>query len=101
MCVSSAIGDEWSKQWPHRHTWFPDPLPHPAIPPGIGVWPTHPTRQEFDELKREMEELKKLLSAAKQFDESTGQPDCTMEEKIDLIRRVAAYVGVDMKDVLS
>jgi hypothetical protein len=59
------------------------------------------TKEEFDALRREMEELKELLLAAKRFDEATGQPDCEMDEKIELIRRVAEVVGVDVDEVFG
>ncbi len=59
------------------------------------------SRAEFDALRREMEELKKLLTAAKQFDEATGQPDCEMDEKVTLIKAIAKLVGVDLGDVFG
>ncbi len=73
-------------------------------------WPTQPdqpfhisqvSREEFDALKREMEELKKLLQAAKKFDEKTGQPDCEMGDKVELIKRIAKIVGVELGDVFE
>lgn len=59
------------------------------------------SREEFEELRKEMEELKQLLLAAKAFDEATGQPDCEMDEKVELIRRVAELVGIDVDEVFG
>lgn len=59
------------------------------------------SREEFDRLRREMEELRRLLKAAKRFDEQTGQPHCELDEKVDMVKRVAKMVGVDMQDVFE
>jgi hypothetical protein len=48
-----------------------------------------------------MEELRKLLVAAKDFDVVTGQPDCEVDDKVALIKRLAELVGVDMSDVFN
>lgn len=84
MCVVSAVGDNWKDSFPNR-------------------WPTYPdvTREEFDALKKEVKELKELLLAAKKFDEATGQPNCEMDEKIDLIKKVAKELGIDMTGVFN
>lgn len=59
------------------------------------------SKEDLDALRKEIEELKILLLAAKRYDEATGQPDCEMDEKVDLIRRVAEYVGVDVNEVFG
>lgn len=84
MCIVSMIGDSWNKQFPYD---YPN---YPLI-----------SREEFDKLKKEVEELKLLLKQAKQFDEATKQRDCEMDEKIVLIKKIADAVGVDMKDVFK
>lgn len=88
MCVVSMIADDWQQ----RRIW----------PPGAGIAiPPAPEvpRWEFDALKREIEELKKLLLAAKKYDEATGQKDCEKEEKIAFLKRLAEMVGVDLSEV--
>jgi hypothetical protein len=57
-------------------------------------------REEFDALKRDVEEMKALLKRAKEYDERTGQADCENAEKVALIRKVAELVGVDLREVL-
>jgi hypothetical protein len=59
------------------------------------------SRDEFEALKREVEEMKQLLLAAKRIDEITGQPDCETDDKVELLKRVAEAVGVDLEDVFG
>lgn len=106
MCAVSYVGDYWRDKLPERHPWVTPTYPYtpPGANPGGGgitLNPTGPSQAEFDALKKEVEELKKLLLAAKKFDEETGQPDCHMDEKVDLIKKIAKLVGVDMKDVFG
>jgi hypothetical protein len=89
MCAVSMVGDYW------RDRTFPESFPsYPS-------WPnrTPPSRAEFDDLKRSIEELKKLLVAAKRYDVAQGEPDCEMDDKVALIKKLAEIVGVDMKEV--
>lgn len=72
MCAVSAIGDMFRDKYRYR-------FPQASY--------TNVTREEFEALKKEMEEIKELLKAAKKFDEKTGQPDCEMDDKIDFMRR--------------
>jgi hypothetical protein len=71
--------------WIHRNP--PGTLPSLSL----GV-----TKDEFDALKEEVESLKKLLKAAKIYDDETGQPDCEIEEKMDMIKKYAESLGVDL-----
>ena len=97
MCVVSMVGDQFGKTVPDRHPWTqpytkPFPTPTDLLPP---------TRKEFEDLRKEIQELKLLLQATKRFDEQTGQPDCHMDEKVALIKRLAELVGVDMEEVFE
>lgn len=88
MCLVSAVGDNFKEQLPKS---YPD-------------WQNllgSPNRSEFDALKREVQELKKVLEAAKKFDEVTGQKDCEMDDKVALIKKVAEMVGVDLGNVFN
>lgn len=90
----SNIGDSWKDQFPKN--WPQVPLnPTPIIiPPSV-------SQAEFDKLRHEVQELKKLLAAAKAFDAATGQPHCEMDEKVKLIKAIAKMVGVDLADVFE
>jgi hypothetical protein len=94
MCVYSVVADDWSRRIPYQFPWVPA-VPTPNTTP---IFP--PTRKEFEQLREEVRALRPLLEAAKEYDERTGQPDCEMEEKIALIRRLAELVEVDLNDVL-
>ena len=113
MCAVSNIGDGWQNTFPGKHKWWelegPPPLPGKPLPLSpleplkpFQVRPVRtPTQEEFDDLKKEMQELKELIKAAKKFDENTNQKDCEMEEKIALIKKVANAVGVNFDDVFA
>jgi hypothetical protein len=89
MCVVSAVGDYWrDNNLPNYPPWV---YPTPPATTTLGTPPT----------KQEVEELKKLLLAAKKYDESTGQPNCETDEKVAIIKRVAELLGIDMEEVFG
>lgn len=45
--------------------------------------------------------MKELLKRAVKYDRDNDQPNCEMEEKIQFLREVAKYVGVDLNDVFK
>jgi hypothetical protein len=80
--------DDWSKQKP----WV---LPQPPLypqPPSSGDI----SRAEFEELKRQVAEMIKLIKRAKDYDAKNGEPDCEMDEKMEVVREVAKFAGVDL-----
>lgn len=91
MCVTSVIGDDFARRLPQRYPDHTQWIKTPYI--------SGPTRAEFDALKAEIQELRELLKAAKRYDEATGQPDCEQEDKIALLKKLAAVVGADLSDV--
>lgn len=104
MCTVSNIGDNYrdnfAPRWPgivHPNTW----PAQPSTMPDQTVYTPVVSKQEFDALKKEVEELKQLLKAAKKFDEETGQPDCHMDDKVDFIKKLAEFVGVDLEDIFK
>jgi hypothetical protein len=90
MCTVSFIGTEWNLTVPERYPQF-----FPNLDPSTV------SREEFEALRKEVQELKILLLAAKRFDEATGQADCEMEEKVELIKNIAELVGVDLDEVFG
>lgn len=109
MCVVSNIGDYGRQTIPPRYPWvYPhiQPWVDPESPwnPGKTIgWPGHnqPTTEQFDALKQEVEALKKLLQAGKEYDETTGQAECETADKVAVLRKIAELVGVDLEDVLN
>lgn len=102
------IGDHYSDKWRLRLSppWenpYPsttNPYPSTTIP-ALPELPGFIAREEFDELKRDVAEMKALLKRAKQYDEEHNEPNCEMEEKIEILRRMAELCGVDLEDVLG
>lgn len=114
MCVVSAVGDDWTNRLPKDYPWiFPDVIPTPPYPRSPPAPMSPPqiafpevSKQDFDKLKKEVaalkkdvERMKKELEAAKKQDEAEGNPDCEMEEKVALLKKVAELVGVDLSDI--
>src|SRR5215470_1378713 len=102
MCTVSMIGDYYRDTWRDR-PWYPYPVPSmPGVVPMPGPGGTAPTitigseisRAEFDDLKRQVLEMKELLKRAKAYDEANGEPECEIDEKMELLRKIAAAVGV-------
>jgi hypothetical protein len=88
MCTLSMIMDDWNKQ-------------HPPVLPTTTTWfpISEVSKEDFEALKAEVESLKKLLKAAKIYDEETGQPNCETESKIAAFKELANYLDIDLEDV--
>ncbi len=99
MCIVSNIGTDYARTFPERWPNIPIQIPQPNATTITYEMPV--TRTEFNALRKEIEELRKLLVAAKAYDEATGQADCEMEEKVELIMRIAEIVGVDLEEVFG
>lgn len=92
MCVVSMVGDFAQERWPKE---FPNIF---KFKPMTGEDFKDPvTREEFEALKREVQMIKELLEKAKEYDERTNQPNCELEDKIALLKKVADLVGVNIK----
>lgn len=87
MCAVSAIADDWR----HRN---------PNIIPSIWTT-TGPSREEFEALRVELNKVKEELKKAKQQDIDEGNPDCEMEEKIEIFRKLGKMVGIDFDEVFG
>lgn len=104
MCVVSNIGDHYGRQ-PDQWPWTPGPyipqqLP-PSTPPDFEkIWREWETKRakdgEVESLKKRIEALEELIRKGKEFDAATGQPGCEIEEKRELLRRLAKELGVEI-----
>ena len=86
MCLVSTVIDDYRARWAEP-VWWPPPVPTPNY--------------EVAELRREVEELKDLIRKAKDIDAAAGQPDCEMDEKVEFVKQIADYLGVDLEDVFD
>ena len=95
MCVVSMVGDFYSEKFkqPDWRTIFPITT---GELPTTGV-----SRDEFEKLKKEVEEMRELLKRARDYDSRTNQPDCEMEDKVAILKKVAKLVGVDLSDIFK
>lgn len=117
MCVVSMIGDHYKDKFRPLEPHLPTTVPFtPGIPttipfsPGPSEAPHHSptdyqppsyfiTREEFEALRKDVEEMKKLLIKAKEYDERNNESNCEMEDKVELLKKVAKYVGVDLSEI--
>jgi hypothetical protein len=98
MCVVSMISDHYYDKWrrlvpepyevpqPYRpvNPWLPTPSVKPTVPP------------ISDE---EIEEFRRLLERAREYDRANNEPDCEMEEKKRRLKELADLLGVDISFV--
>jgi DNA-binding XRE family transcriptional regulator len=96
MCVVSFVGDgfsEWYKQKPYTVKIITTGNPPEEKPLA--------TAEQIEELRKELLLVKELLKKAIKYDEDNGEPNCEMEEKVELLKKIADAVGVDIDDVFS
>ncbi len=96
MCAVSMVTDYWK----NNDQWKYNGINGPGIATG-GLAYNPVSREEFEQLRKEMMELKELLKAAKAYDDLTNQPNCEKEENVKVLKRVADALGVDLSDVLK
>lgn len=111
MCVVSMVGDHY------RDNWFPEKksyikpyypyVPYSPEPKEIDIPQViqdifnskEVTRKEFEALRKEVLEMKKLLQRALEYDKKNNEPDCQIEDKVSLLKKVAEAVGVDLSEL--
>lgn len=84
MCSVSMIMDHKYDEWMRR---YETPI-FPTIQPQVEL----PTQEEVDEFRR-------LLERARQYDREHNQPDCELDEKRQKIRDLAEQLGVNVEFV--
>lgn len=94
MCVVSMILDHYGDEWPRRYR--PQPiLPMPGIDyPILPTPPAGPTKQEIEEFRR-------LLDRAREYDKRNNEPDCEMDDKKRKLLDLAKELGVDISFIES
>lgn len=80
---------------------------YPLIPPAqttTGPYEftfTGVSQKEFDQLKKDVLEMKELLRKAKEYDTKNNEPDCEVEDKVKFLTDLAKVFDVDLEDVLK
>lgn len=90
MCSIIHRGSLWSKMGPLKTVTTTGSYLIPEV-----------SKLEFDQLKKEVIEMKELLRKAKIYDEENNEPDCEIETKMNFLREIAKLVGVELDDVLK
>lgn len=75
-----------------------------VLPMGTSVMPSYyipVSRLEFDELKRQVSEMKELLTKAFEYDKMTNQVECANDEKLARLEKIAEFVGIDCKELFE
>lgn len=93
MCVVSNIGDHYRRSIPETFPWWD--------PTKIVMPQDAPSKEEFEKLKKEVQKMKRELDAAKKQDIAEGNPDCEMEEKVEILKQIAKLVGIDLGNVFD
>lgn len=96
MCAVSVIGDDWKQRWPTEWPSALPPLEPSSIPNNIRQYVT---QAEFQELHKLVLQMKRELEEARAQDIANNEPDCEMEDKVELLKAIATAMGVDLKGV--
>ena len=95
MCTVSMIMDHFGDKWgnpqyrpggPYRPN-----VDYPIDPPFTTVKPTIPITDA------EIEEFRKLLERAREYDRRNNEPECELESKKQKIRDLAKELGIEEK----
>ncbi len=91
MCTVSMVTDYWNQNDRNKYN---------GIAQGIGGLNYNPvSRAEFEQLRKEMLELKELLKSAKAYDVATNQHNCEKEENVKVLIRIAKALDIDFEDI--
>jgi hypothetical protein len=87
MCVVSMVADHYWDKWKHLQ-------PQEASPTVVPVpWPA-PVPNPPAISPEEVEEFRKLLERAREYDRKNSEPDCETAEKKARIKKLADDLGV-------
>jgi hypothetical protein len=114
MCVVSMVTEHYIDKWRLYPTitpitpWVPNTLPNTPNSwppydkdrdnplPVIIAPPIAPVPQISPE---EVAEFRRLLDRAREYDKKNNEPECEMTEKVALLQKIAAALGVDLSDL--
>lgn len=96
MCVVSMAMDHFYDKWRDRP---PYPWPHPYHPAPTPALPDatpyiQPTKPAIT--PDEIDEFRKLLDRAREYDKRNNEPDCELEDKKRRVKALAQQLGVEI-----
>lgn len=83
MCVVSMVSDHYLDKWTCKRDWQ---INNP------GIYPPY----ERSVTPEEIEEFRRLLERAREYDKKHNQPDCELQEKKDKLLKLADELGVEI-----
>ena len=110
MCVVSMIMDHYDHKWrpyypgapidpePWKRPWERPYEPVPPLPP---IPKPQVTPEDIEDIRRDLEEMKKLIKRAKKYDRENNEPDCESDDKIERLRKIADAVGIDFDEIIK
>lgn len=106
MCVVSFVGDHYWDKWRPQPWVVPTPIypinTEPVYQPvDINIDLSGVDKQEIEKLKKEVAEMKELMRKAKIYDEKNNEQNCENDEKMNILRKIAEAVGIDLDEVLK
>ena len=87
MCVVSMVMDHYWDKWRYIK---PTPWEYPPSTPPVPDWPPPPPPITPEEI----EEFRKLLERAREYDKRNNEPDCELQEKKDRLLKLADELGI-------
>lgn len=107
MCAVSAVTDHYIKKFepyqiPSTIPWpTPAPMPvTPTVPPYSQIPAPLPiTRDEFDQLRKDILEMKEILKVLKEYDKTSNQPHCEKQENVAFLKKLAAQLDIELPEL--
>jgi len=118
MCVVSMVSDHYIDKWGRRIPGWPNSEPNtPSIPfvpsvpyPPLGPgWPipdgaggdsggtiTITSMPDPKITQEEIDEFRRLLARAREYDARNNEPNCELDEKRQILLKIAEALGVEI-----
>lgn len=103
MCVVSMIIQDQTDRWrdriygPQEWQWGPSPVPDPHDQlEKLKEWMATANKPVPAITKEEVEEFRRLLEKAREYDKLHAQPHCESEDKKKLLKQLAEALGVNI-----
>ena len=95
MCVLSMVMDHYNDEWNKRLPKI-NPIPPTDWERILQEIPQKKEEPVRPITKEEVEEFRRLLERAREYDKRNNEPDCEMEDKKRMLKELAEKLGVDI-----